>query len=135
MATASGGFSEPRVLARAKECLFPDDDEVGSYAVTDTEFSTDEWLSGEGIAPAIHEQLAPFNHVRVGSGYPDLVGVRKLDPDLLAVERFGEEPPLIVLEAKEERWMGPSTRSAGSYRRTIDFTRRMRRTWQSPSKS
>lgn len=69
-------------------------------SVTDTQFSTDKWLSGEGIDAAIHEQLVPFNHVRVGSGYPDLVGVRKLDPDLLAVERFGEEPPLIVLEAK-----------------------------------
>jgi hypothetical protein len=36
MATASGGFSEPRVLARAKECLFPDNGEKGVYAVTDT---------------------------------------------------------------------------------------------------
>lgn len=57
-------------------------------------------MSGEGTAPAIHEQLDPFNHVRVGSGYPDLVGVRELDPGLLAVERFSEESPLIVLKAK-----------------------------------
>lgn len=33
--TASGGFSEPRVLARVKECLFPNNGEEGVYAVTD----------------------------------------------------------------------------------------------------
>nr|WP_233745214.1 hypothetical protein [Halobacterium bonnevillei] len=66
----------------------------------DTQFSTTEWLSGQRIDPAIQDRLAPFNHVRVGGGYPDLVGVRNLESELLAVERFGEDPPLIAVEAK-----------------------------------
>ena len=59
-----------------------------------------EWLPGQPISPTTREQLAPFNHVRLGSGYPDLVGVRLLESDLLATERFDEQPPLIAVEAK-----------------------------------
>ncbi|MDH5020371.1 hypothetical protein [Halobacterium rubrum] len=100
MASAAGGLAEPQVLAHAKQRLFPVADEAETYAVVDTQFSTEEWLPGERIEPAIHEQLAPFNHVNVGSGYPDLVGVRSLESELLAVERFGDGPPLIAVEAK-----------------------------------
>jgi hypothetical protein len=36
----------------------------------------------------------------VGGGYPDIVGVAALDEDVLGVERLGEEPPLVAVEAK-----------------------------------
>ncbi|WP_435196091.1 hypothetical protein [Natronomonas sp. EA1] len=90
-------LSEPQVLAHTKRRLFPDTE---GYAVCDTQFARETWLEGVPVDPAIQEVLAPFNHVRVGSGYPDLVGVRALDSDLLAVERFGDDPPLVAVEAK-----------------------------------
>jgi hypothetical protein len=99
MASAAPALTEPRVLAHTKRRLFPEDDEDG-YVVADTQFSSDRWLATEAIDPEIRELLAPFNHVQVGSGYPDLVGVRVLGDDLLAVDRFGDEPPLIAVEAK-----------------------------------
>jgi hypothetical protein len=98
--SSTASLSEPRVLAHTKRRLFPDADEPNAYSVVDTQFAMDEWRSGEPIPPDVHERLAPFNHVRVGSGYPDLVGVRLLEPELLAVERFGDQPPLIAVEAK-----------------------------------
>jgi len=98
MASAAS-LSEPEVLAHAKRRLFPDD-EQSSYAVVDTQFGMDEWLPSHPIPEDVREALAPFNHVRVGSGYPDLVGVRLLDSEFLAVERFGENPPLVAIEAK-----------------------------------
>ena len=93
-------LSEPQVLAHTKQRLFPDADESDSYAVVDTQFAADEWLPGRQIPATVRDLLAPFNHVRVGSGYPDLVGVRLLDPAFLAVDRFGDEPPLVAVEAK-----------------------------------
>ncbi|MYL15370.1 hypothetical protein GLW36_01735 [Halorubrum terrestre] len=99
MASAASPLSEPRVLAHAKRRLFPDNADDG-YAVVDTQFSSDRWLADESIDPAITDALAPFNHVRVGSGYPDLVGVRLLSDELLAVDRLGDDPPLVVVEAK-----------------------------------
>jgi len=98
MATAAS-LSEPTVLAHTKRRLFPDD-EPNAYAVVDTQFGTAEWLAGQPIPPDVRRRLAPFNHVRVGSGYPDLVGVRSLHSEFLAVDRFGEQPPLIAVEAK-----------------------------------
>lgn len=100
MASASRPLSEPAVLAHTKRHLFPDDSEEDTYAVVDTQFARTSWLSGADIGTEIKQTLAPFNHVKVGSGYPDLVGVRNLGSDLLAVERFGDNPPLIVVEAK-----------------------------------
>lgn len=100
MSSAADELSEPHVLAHAKRRLFPDDEDTRSYAVVDTQFATDEWLSEEVIDHTVRSTLSPFNHVRVGSGYPDLVGVRKPDEELLAVDRFGDEPPLMVVEAK-----------------------------------
>ena len=97
----AASLSEPRVLAHAKRRLFPAADaDDRTYAVCDTQFAMDEWLSGRPIPSAVREQLAPFNHVRVGSGYPDLVGVRVLEDDLLSVDRVGDEPPLVAVEAK-----------------------------------
>ena len=93
-------LSEPQVLAHTKQRLFPDADDSDSYAVVDTQFAADEWRPGRPIAAEVHDRLAPFNHVRVGSGYPDLVGVRLVDSEFLAVDRFGDEPPLVVVEAK-----------------------------------
>jgi hypothetical protein len=69
MATA-GTLSEPAVLAHTKRQLFPADDSAASYAVVDTQFATEEWLPNQPIPAEIHDQLAPFNHVRVGTGYP-----------------------------------------------------------------
>lgn len=99
MSTTASPLTEPEVLAHTKRRLFPDDDEQ-AYVVADTQFATSSWLAGVEIDPAVRHALAPFNHVRVGSGYPDLVGVRRLENDLLAVDRLGDEPPLIAVEAK-----------------------------------
>lgn len=96
----AASLSEPHVLAHAKRRLFPNPEENDTYAVVDTQFAVDEWLAGEAVESDVREQLAPFNHVHMGSGYPDLVGVRRLESELLAVERFGDQPPLIVIEAK-----------------------------------
>ncbi|SEO94853.1 hypothetical protein SAMN04487948_108149 [Halogranum amylolyticum] len=93
-------LSEPEVLAHTKRRLFPDTEEPNTYSVVDTQFAIEEWLPGQPISSEVREQLAPFNHVRLGSGYPDLVGVRLLGSDLLAVERFGDQPPLVAVEAK-----------------------------------
>lgn len=99
MATTAS-LSEPQVLARTKRRFFPDTDPQDRYAVVDTQFAMEECLPGQPISPEIRETLAPFNHVRVGSGYPDLVGVSHLDGNLRSVERFGEQPPLVAIEAK-----------------------------------
>lgn len=99
MTAAIDGPTEPEVLAGAKRRLFPDDG-AGSYVVADTQFASDRWLADGRIDPAVKRALAPFNHVRLGSGYPDLVGVRSLDDDLLAVDRLGDDPPLVAVEAK-----------------------------------
>jgi len=97
---AAASLAEPTVLAHAKRRLFPASDDPAAYAVCDTQFATSEWLAGRRIPDEIRSTLAPFNHVRLGSGYPDLVGVRALESDLLTVERFGDQPPLVALEAK-----------------------------------
>ena len=100
MSSAARPLSEPHVLAHTKRELFPEDDEDEAYAVVDTQFSMDEWRKGEPVEPSVREILSPFNHVLIGGGYPDLVGVRKLENDYLAVDRFGEDPPLVAVEAK-----------------------------------
>ncbi|RZV11422.1 hypothetical protein BDK88_0301 [Natrinema hispanicum] len=100
MSSAAGPLTEPQVLAHTKRRLFPNEAESTAYAVADTQFATAEWLPGQPVDSAIRERLAPFNHVRIGGGYPDLVGVRTLESDLLAVDRLGDDPPLIAIEAK-----------------------------------
>lgn len=98
--SSAASLSEPQVLAHTKRRLFPKTDSEDTYAVVDTQFAQREWLAGQPIAAEVRAQLAPFNHVRVGSGYPDLVGVRTLESELLAVDRLGDQPPLIAIEAK-----------------------------------
>ncbi|ACV11967.1 conserved hypothetical protein [Halorhabdus utahensis DSM 12940] len=98
--TTKAALSEPQVLAHAKQRLFPEPAAEDTYAVVDTQFASEEWLAGEPIEPGVRERLAPFNHVQVGSGYPDLVGVRQLETELLAIERLGDDPPLVAIEAK-----------------------------------
>ncbi len=100
--------SEPQVLAHTKRRLFPDDAD-GSYVVADTQFSQEEWLPGQPVTSDVRDCLAPFNRVKIGGGYPDLVGVRTLDSEFLAVDRLGEEPPLIAIEAKGETRNGVDT--------------------------
>ncbi|AQL42743.1 hypothetical protein BV210_08475 [Halorientalis sp. IM1011] len=97
MATAA--LTEPHVLASAKARLFPEDG-TDTYAVVDTQFAQDRWVDDQPIDPDVQDLLAPFNHVQVGSGYPDLVGVPVPDDDLLAVDRVGDHPPLLAVEAK-----------------------------------
>ena len=98
MATTAS-LTEPQVLARTKRDLFPATEERG-YVVADTQFAQERWLEDYPIPAETRDALAPFNHVRVGSGYPDLVGVGQLDSDLLAVDRLGDDPPLVAVEAK-----------------------------------
>ncbi|WP_394738957.1 hypothetical protein [Natronococcus roseus] len=92
-------LTEPEVLADAKKGLFPDDGGP-AYAVADTQFAREEWLPGRAVDSEVRDRLAPFNHVRIGGGYPDLVGVGRLEPELVAVDRLGDEPPLVAVEAK-----------------------------------
>ena len=99
MAGVAHELTEPEVLAHTKRRLFPDDADAG-YAVVDTQFATDRWLADGHVDAAVRDALSPFNHVRVGSGYPDLVGVSVLGDDLLAVDRLGDDPPLVAVEAK-----------------------------------
>ncbi|WP_137289308.1 hypothetical protein [Natronorubrum halophilum] len=108
--SSAARLSEPQVLAHTKRRLFPADEDDGpSYVVADTQFSKAEWLPGRPVEPAVRDALAPFNHVQIGGGYPDLVGVRALESDLLAVDRIGDEPPLIAIEAKGETSGGVDT--------------------------
>ena len=112
MSSTGRSLSEPQVLAHTKRRLFPNegcDGETRSYVVADTQFSRDEWRPGQPIEPAIRDCLAPFNHVEIGGGFPDLVGVRDLESELLAVERVGDEPPLIAIEAKGDTSNGVDT--------------------------
>ena len=98
MSATAESLAEPFVLAHTKRRLFPSDGE--GYVVADTQFSRDQWLAGEPIEPWIREHLSPFNRVQIGGGYPDLLGVRRLEPEFLAIERQGSDPPLIAVEAK-----------------------------------
>ena len=93
---------EPEVLAVTKQTLFPPGED-GAYAVTDTQFARTAWTAGGSIPEEVRDILTPFNHVQLGSGYPDLVGIGHLP------ERFvqGDEVlaqldsrPLIAVESK-----------------------------------
>ena len=100
--SAAENLTEPRVLAHTKEALFGSNSE-DAYVVADTQFAKDRWVKEAEIEDEVKAVLSPFNHVRVGSGYPDLVGARSTD-------RFGDyvlntdstvgETALIAVEAK-----------------------------------
>ncbi len=94
-------MTEPEVLAATKNQLFSEIGPNSGYTVVDTQFSTDQWLDDVPVSREVTEALAPFNHVRVGSGYPDLVGAGSITNDAF----FGhsgdiDSPPLVVVEAK-----------------------------------
>jgi hypothetical protein len=97
---AAADLAEPQVLAHAKSRLFPEPDAPDTYAVADTQFATEQWRADRRVAERVREALAPYNHVRIGDGYPDLVGVRAPDTSLLAVDRVGDDRALLVVEAK-----------------------------------
>jgi len=96
---AAADLTEPDVLAATKQELFAPTGE-GGYVVTDTQFAREQWLDSQQIGVETRSTLAPYNHVRVGSGYPDLVGVDHLESEFLAVDRFGDSKPLVAVEAK-----------------------------------
>ncbi|WP_439026992.1 hypothetical protein [Haloarchaeobius sp. DT45] len=99
-------LSEPVVLSHVKRSLFPETDDSRSYAVVDTQFTMASWREGEPVDPDTREDLSPFNHVRVGSGYPDLVGVGPLDDSLVSGLSGETETPLVAVEAKGYRGDG-----------------------------
>ena len=94
----AASLSEPEVLAHTKQHLFTDSDT--GYSVCDTQFAQSEWLAGQHISPRIRETLAPFNHVEVGGGYPDIVGVNPIEEAYLSTDQPPAEPPLVAIEAK-----------------------------------
>lgn len=105
---STGGDStspaEPEVLAATKHALFPTDAD-DAYAVTDTQFAREEWRTDYRIDEQVRDVLTPFNHVRLGTGYPDLVGVGSL-PDRFLIDadttagNTSDGSPLIAVEAK-----------------------------------
>jgi hypothetical protein len=100
--SATADLTEPRVLAHTKQALFGADSE-DSYVVADTQFAKDRWVKGATIGGDVKNTLSPFNHVRVGSGYPDLVGARSTDSVgeyVLNTESTVGETALIAVEAK-----------------------------------
>ncbi|WP_267640194.1 hypothetical protein [Haloarchaeobius amylolyticus] len=99
-------LSEPVVLSHAKRSLFPEREEAEAYAVVDTQFTMDAWREDEPVDPATRDALSPFNHVRVGSGYPDLVGVGPLDEALVSGLDDETRTPLVAVEAKGYRGDG-----------------------------
>ncbi|MFC6720298.1 hypothetical protein [Halobacteriaceae bacterium SHR40] len=99
-------LSEPTVLAKTKESIFSkrssDNSDIIQYATVDTQFQQDCWPNAGPINEETKEILTPFNHVRIGSGYPDMV-VAGPPPDFL--EGFNINPdtvPVIAVEAKGE---------------------------------
>ncbi|WP_435333410.1 hypothetical protein [Haloarchaeobius sp. TZWWS8] len=100
--SAGASMSEPTVLAHTKRALFPPERE-DSYAVVDTQFSMETWRTDEEIPSSVAADLSPFNHVLVGSGYPDLVGVGRLDDTMMAGLGDETDTPLVAVEAKGYR--------------------------------
>ncbi|MDZ7849422.1 MAG: hypothetical protein U5K70_00930 [Halodesulfurarchaeum sp.] len=93
---------EPEVLAVTKQALFPPNADRG-YAVTDTQFAKETWVAGKQIPTEIREILTPFNHVRIGTGYPDLVGIGRLQDRFIqggSTNKVSESRPLVAVEAK-----------------------------------
>lgn len=98
-------LSEPTVLARAKEFMLPSSGSSGDtirYATVDTQFRKDAWPNAGPIKPEIRETLAPFNHVPLGSGYPDMVLAGPAPEFLKPLQVQGDAHPVIAIEAKGE---------------------------------
>jgi hypothetical protein len=91
-------LTEPAVLAAAKDTLYPDlDTDTGTYAVTETQFTTPTW-GGWEIPAEIRRRLAPYNTIRLTDGEPDLLGVGMPAAEVLNAE--AATTPVTVIEAK-----------------------------------
>jgi hypothetical protein len=91
-------LTEPAVLAAAKDTLYPDlDTDTGTYAVTETQFTTSNW-GGWEIPAEVRHRLAPFNTIRLTDGEPDLLGVGMPNAEVLNAE--AATTPVTVIEAK-----------------------------------
>lgn len=97
----AAALSEPLVLASTKELLYPDaaDTDSETYVVADTQFAKDAWLPGAPIPAEVKRCLSPFNHIKVGTGYPDLVAVGLPSQGLQKTARR-TSAPLTVIESK-----------------------------------
>jgi len=98
-------LSEPTVLAQTKEFILPNSESSGDtirYATVDTQFRKDVWPNAGPIGHEIRETLSPFNHVSLGSGYPDMV-IAGPPPEFLEPLQIREDTlPVIAVEAKGE---------------------------------
>lgn len=100
--SVASGLTEPNVLAHTKQALFGADLE-DTYVVADTQFAKEKWIRGTNIDSEVKKILSPFNHVRVGSGYPDLVGAcgtDRVEDYILNPDSMTKENALIAVEAK-----------------------------------
>jgi len=93
-------LTEPEVLATTKKYLFPEENEY-NYVVVDSQFTRETWLTDEAVNEEILDQLSPFNHIKIGNGYPDMVGVAQ-PPSNCILDDFSLQSnrPLISVEAK-----------------------------------
>ncbi len=107
-------FTEPNVLAAAKDTLYPDlDTSTDHYAVTETQFTKSSW-GGWEIPDDLRRRLAPFNTIRLTDGEPDLLGVGM--PALEVLNADAATTPVTVIEAKGHN----SDPSAADIRRGIN---------------
>lgn len=107
-------FTEPNVLAAAKDALYPDlDTSTDHYAVTETQFTKSSW-GGWEIPDDLRRRLAPFNTIRLTDGEPDLLGVGM--PALEVLNADAATTPVTVIEAKGHN----SDPSAADIRRGIN---------------
>ena len=91
-------LAEPVVLAAAKTALYPDvENRPRRYAVTDTQFTLDSWESWS-VPSSVHDQLRPFNALRLASGEPDLLGIGAPSTGVLNGDAAND--PIIAVEAE-----------------------------------
>ena len=85
MASAAS-LSEPRVLTQTKRRLFPNlrgEKHVRCRGHAVCSRGGARWRANR---PALRNELALFNRVQVGFGYPDLVDARTLGSEYLGVD-------------------------------------------------
>jgi hypothetical protein len=99
-------LSEPNVLASTKEFLVSDststDSDTIRYATVDTQFRKEKWPNVGPIDETTRKVLAPFNHVAIGSGYPDMVVTGALSDVFDPLKLPQDTVPVIAVEAKGE---------------------------------
>lgn len=93
-------FTEPRVLALAKDYLSQDSEE--GYAVVDSQFQRSRW-GEEIITEELRRQLQPINSLAMENGYPDaLIAPPRSGAYREPAGKSTENIPLAVVEAKGE---------------------------------